>query len=55
MFLSQTITWNTAAGVDVFSFGEVFSWRDDTDVIPAPGAAVLAGVWGIGVARRRRR
>ena len=54
MYQQERIEWNISAIGDTFDFGEVYSWRDDTDVIPAPGAGALIGVAGVAAQRRRR-
>lgn len=39
-----------------FTFGgfQTYTWQDDTDIIPAPGAAAVLGLAGLVIGRRRR-
>ncbi len=56
MYTGEVINWPfpdlTSA---YFGFGLVYAWYDDTDIIPAPGAAALLGMGALAAARRRRR
>jgi hypothetical protein len=55
MFHQETILWPLPTLQDpFFTFGLVYYWFDDTDVVPAPGAAILLGLGGLMAARRRR-
>lgn len=56
MFLEQVILWPPPDPTSAFfSGGLVYVWNDDTDIIPAPGAAALLGMGALAAARRRRR
>lgn len=55
LWVTERINWAppqvTGGG---FAPGQLYVWNDDTDLIPAPGAALLAGVAGLLASRRRR-
>lgn len=55
LWVTERINWAppqvTGGG---FAPGQLYLWGDDTDLIPAPGAALLAGVAGLLATRRRR-
>lgn len=56
MFLEQVIVWPLPDAVSAyFTGGLTYLWNDDTDFIPAPGAAALLGMGALAAARRRRR
>lgn len=55
MFWQEEIRWNrTPTGARLFMPGDVYAWRDDTDIIPAPASLALLGL-GLATAARRRR
>ncbi len=56
LWVQERINWAepNSAGGGGFAPGQLYVWNDDTDLIPAPGAALLAGVAGLLASRRRR-
>lgn len=56
MFLEQVIAWPLPDFTSSYFIGGMtYLWNDDTDIIPAPGAAALLGMGALAAARRRRR
>lgn len=56
LFTEEEIRWPLPDFANpFFTFGLVYEWNDDTDIIPAPGAATLLGLGALAAARRRRR
>jgi len=55
LFHQEAILWPLPTLQDpFFTFGLVYYWFDDTDVIPAPSGFVILGLGGALAARRRR-
>jgi hypothetical protein len=56
LWWQEFITWPvpTPAGGPGFGPNQFFRYSDDTDIVPAPGAAFIVGLGGLLAARRRR-
>lgn len=56
LWWQEFITWPvpTGAGGPGFGPNQFFRFSDDTDIVPAPGAAAIVGLGGLLAARRRR-
>lgn len=54
MYLRERIEWDIVNTFNAFLPMQHYVWRDDTDVVPAPGSLALLGLAGVAVGRRRR-
>lgn len=56
MFMMTTIEWNFIPNAGpVFDAGEGYTWDDDSDLVPAPGAIALFSLAAVAFTRRRAR